>query len=97
MGRRGRCRDCGQPVDFIPSAATGNTMCLDPYPQPGGNVRYRHVAEGLVADVLSDSKAEQEADLGVPLYKVHQATCPHLHPPVDDDAPRPVQLKLGGG
>lgn len=95
MGRDGRCRDCRRQIMFVASSTTGRPMALDPYPQDRGNIRLRETADGLVADVLSKGKAREAAVEGVLTYKVHQSTCPALHPP-DEDTARPEQLQLGG-
>jgi hypothetical protein len=89
-----RCRDCDAPVMFVESEATGNAMCLDPYPQHGGNVLLRRAADGVVARVLNRLDAIQQARAH-PLYKAHQATCSARQPPPQDHH-RIEQLTLGG-
>ena len=73
------CRSsrCGAPVLFVPSAATGRTMCLDADPSPTGNVWLSHGPDGkavvLGKDALRALRAGPEARL---LHTDHHATCP---------------------
>jgi hypothetical protein len=70
------CRWCGQPIKWVVTER-GRNMCLDPEPNPAGNVVLLAQPDGgQRARVL---KAAQLAEWrGTRLWMPHPATCTHV-------------------